>query len=148
MFINFENEKSSKSLKFFKTQQKQEKQKQSSTKKRPKMSDPCECVFNHEAIMRRILSILQGIQTDCTDTECSTSAGGDPNAAAGSNILLIAMAWGVFAMLMFFMRPASMRSGGSERENGQLTEKPSSAAGAKNNNNDNNGNGPPPGDVF
>ncbi|KAL3097462.1 hypothetical protein niasHS_003910 [Heterodera schachtii] len=109
------------------------------------MSDPCECVFNHEAIMRRILSILQEAQTDCTDTECSTSTGGDPTGTAGSNVLLIAMAWGLFAMLMFFMRPASMRSGGNDRENGQIAGKPSSAANGHNND---DGNGPPPGDVF
>lgn len=105
--------------------------------------DPCECLFNHEALMRRILSILRDSQTDCTDTECNTGTGGDP-ASASSNMLLLAMAWGLFAMMMFFMRPASMRSGGRDNDN-QLEGKPSiSEAG---NNNDNNDPPPPPG-VF
>uniref|UniRef100_A0A914NJM5 Small integral membrane protein 14 n=1 Tax=Meloidogyne incognita TaxID=6306 RepID=A0A914NJM5_MELIC len=101
--------------------------------------DPCECFFNHESLMRRILSILRDSQTDCTDTECTTGTG-DPS-CAGSNMMLIAMAWGLFAMMMFFMRPASMRSGGSNTEE-QSEGKPSVSSSSDNNQ------PPPPGDVF
>uniref|UniRef100_A0A915LGJ3 Small integral membrane protein 14 n=1 Tax=Meloidogyne javanica TaxID=6303 RepID=A0A915LGJ3_MELJA len=81
---------------------------------------------------------LRDSQTDCTDTECTTGTG-DPS-CAGSNMMLIAMAWGLFAMMMFFMRPASMRSGGSNTEE-QSEGKPSVSSS------DNNP-PPPPGDVF
>ena len=32
--------------------------------------DPCECIFNHEMAMRRLLSLLRGSQSYCTDNEC------------------------------------------------------------------------------
>lgn len=35
--------------------------------------DPCECVFNHETAMRRLLSLLRNSQQGfCTDSECTT----------------------------------------------------------------------------
>lgn len=33
--------------------------------------DPCECIFNHEMAMRRLLSLLRQSQSYCTDEECS-----------------------------------------------------------------------------
>jgi hypothetical protein len=86
-----------------------------------KMSDdPCQCLFNHEAMMRRLISLLRDSQNDCTDTDCATDslgAGGGEN----GNMLFLAMLWGVLAMVMFLMRPSSMRSGGNGN---QLQEKP------------------------
>jgi len=32
--------------------------------------DPCECIFNHEMAMRRLLSLLRQSQAYCTDSEC------------------------------------------------------------------------------
>ena len=32
--------------------------------------DPCECIFNHEMAMRRLLSRLRSSQSYCTDNEC------------------------------------------------------------------------------
>jgi len=32
--------------------------------------DPCECIFNHEMAMRRLLSLLRQSQSYCTDNEC------------------------------------------------------------------------------
>ena len=32
--------------------------------------DPCECIFNHEMAMRRLLSLLRSSQAACTDNEC------------------------------------------------------------------------------
>lgn len=45
-------------------------------------------------------------------------------------MMLIAMAWGLFAMFMFFMRPASMRAGSGRAREGeeQLEGKPTGAA--------------------
>jgi hypothetical protein len=49
-------------------------------------------------------------------------------------MMLIAMAWGLFAMLMFFMRPASMRRSdeGNNRDENQLEGKPSNVSGGNN----------------
>ena len=33
--------------------------------------DPCECIFNHEMAMRRLLSLLRQSQSYCTDNECT-----------------------------------------------------------------------------
>ena len=33
--------------------------------------DPCECIFNHEMAMRRLLSLLRQSQSYCTDNECN-----------------------------------------------------------------------------
>uniref|UniRef100_A0A915DDF8 Malate dehydrogenase n=1 Tax=Ditylenchus dipsaci TaxID=166011 RepID=A0A915DDF8_9BILA len=101
--------------------------------------DPCECVFNHEAMMRRLLSLLRDSQADCTDTDCTTSTmTGD--GSGGSNMMLIAMAWGLLAMFMFFLRPSSMRSNNRNNQ-GQLEGKPSQAGG------DGPGNEPPAPDT-
>ena len=32
--------------------------------------DPCECIFNHEMAMRRLLSLLRSSQSYCNDNEC------------------------------------------------------------------------------
>ena len=32
--------------------------------------DPCECIFNHEMAMRRLLSLLRQSQSYCTENEC------------------------------------------------------------------------------
>ncbi|KAH7731739.1 hypothetical protein AAVH_00637 [Aphelenchoides avenae] len=81
--------------------------------------DPCQCLFNHEAMMRRLISLLRDSQNDCTDGECNSdslgSAGGD-----NGNMMFLAMLWGVLAMALFFMRPSSMRRGNDD----QLQEKP------------------------
>ncbi|KAI1721675.1 small integral membrane protein 14 [Ditylenchus destructor] len=105
--------------------------------------DPCECVFNHEAMMRRLLSLLRDSQADCTDTDCTTST--VTGESGSSNLMLIAMAWGLLAMFMFFLRPSSMRSGGQNSNGeGQLEGKPTHS----NDNDGPGGNGPPAPDVH
>jgi len=97
--------------------------------------DPCECVFNHAAMMRRLISILRDSQNDCIDSDCSSSSfssGGD------NNMMMIAMAWGLLAMFLFYMRPSSMRSNG-----GQLEGKPT-----MNQNEQGDNDPPPPPDVH
>ncbi|EPB73775.1 hypothetical protein ANCCEY_07112 [Ancylostoma ceylanicum] len=70
--------------------------------------DPCECLFNHEAAMRRLLSLLRDTQDYCTDSECLTDGG--PTAIATNSVLLWTMLWGFLALVLFFLRPNSMRS--------------------------------------
>merc|ERR1712141_208733 len=77
--------------------------------------DPCECIFNHEMAMRRLLSLLRSSQSTCTDNECftdglpgpATATGGDGDPSGG--FMMMAMAWMVMAMMMYFMRPNSLR---------------------------------------
>ncbi|CAJ0598159.1 unnamed protein product [Cylicocyclus nassatus] len=69
--------------------------------------DPCECLFNHEAAMRRLLSLLRDTQDYCTDSECLTDGG--PTAIASNSLLLWTMLWGFLALVLFFLRPNSMR---------------------------------------
>lgn len=66
---------------------------------------------------------LRDSQADCTDTDCTTST--VTGESGNSNLMLIAMAWGLLAMFMFFLRPSSMRSGGQNSNGeGQLEGKP------------------------
>uniref|UniRef100_A0A7E4VZ59 Small integral membrane protein 14 n=1 Tax=Panagrellus redivivus TaxID=6233 RepID=A0A7E4VZ59_PANRE len=89
--------------------------------------DPCECLFNHEAMMRRLINILRQTQEECTDEECSAS---DPQAATNTMVMMALMS--VFAMVMFMTRPNSLRG----PQAGSLEGKPS--------NNSNNTDDPPP----
>jgi len=75
--------------------------------------DPCECVFNHESAMRRLLSLLRNSQGYCTDSECVQEFPGPQGAgllADGQGWMMIAMLWGLLALALFFMRPNSMRT--------------------------------------
>ena len=98
--------------------------------------DPCECIFNHEMAMRRLLSLLRSSQAACTDNECfqdglSGPGQGDAgerdevnmNAAtkmiillsAGSdNFMMMMIGWMLMAAMMYFLRPNSMRNNSTE----------------------------------
>ncbi|XP_065054488.1 small integral membrane protein 14-like [Rhopilema esculentum] len=89
--------------------------------------DPCECIFSHEGAMRRLISLLRGSQSYCTEEQCFTDA---PNLQAsndGGNMMMFVMvAWVIAAVLLYLLRPASMR-GGSEKpnpNNGNREEQP------------------------
>ncbi|XP_066952897.1 small integral membrane protein 14 isoform X2 [Macrobrachium rosenbergii] len=71
--------------------------------------DPCECIYTHEMAMRRLLSLLRQSQSYCTDTECFTEAPGPQESAGSDSMLLFAMVWTLLAMVLFFLRPASLR---------------------------------------
>ena len=45
--------------------------------------DPCECIFNHEMAMRRLLSLLRSSQSYCTDNECFQDGLPGPGQANG-----------------------------------------------------------------
>ncbi|KIH52899.1 hypothetical protein ANCDUO_16990 [Ancylostoma duodenale] len=51
---------------------------------------------------------LRDTQDYCTDSECLTDGG--PTAIATNSILLWTMLWGFLALVLFFLRPNSMRS--------------------------------------
>eukprot|EP00090_Calanus_glacialis_P009008 TRINITY_DN1733_c0_g1_i1.p2 TRINITY_DN1733_c0_g1~~TRINITY_DN1733_c0_g1_i1.p2 ORF type:complete len:107 (-),score=29.51 TRINITY_DN1733_c0_g1_i1:401-721(-) len=80
--------------------------------------DPCECIFNHEMAMRRLLSLLRGSQSYCTDNEClqdGLPGPGEGNAAADpGNFMMMMVGWMIMAMMMYFMRPQSMRNNSLE----------------------------------
>jgi len=74
------------------------------------MSDPCECLFSHEALMRRLLSALRDTQNDCTDTECEGPSGtGGAAGDVGFGLPMLLTLWGIAALLLFLTRPTSMR---------------------------------------
>jgi len=82
--------------------------------------DPCECIFNHEMAMRRLLSLLRQSQAYCTDSECTQDGlPGPPQGAGDSSFFLMVMAWMVLAFVMYFLRPASMRRGDQKPSGGQ-----------------------------
>ncbi|CAP29345.1 Protein CBG09793 [Caenorhabditis briggsae] len=98
------------------------------------MSDPCECFFDHESAMQRLLAMLRNSQADCTDTGCDNdglSGGG------GNTMFMWTLLWTFMAMALYVMRPNSMRSGTRPED---AVEKPTGSAG----NNDNNPPPPPP----
>jgi len=78
------------------------------------MADPCECVFSHEAAMRRLLSLLRNSQNYCTDNECvqdfPNQDGPVSGLFGGGNAMFMIMTmWMVMALALFFLRPASLR---------------------------------------
>lgn len=98
------------------------------------MSDPCECIFSHEAAMRRLLSLLRDAQGYCTDSECLREGPGvDGNGIlqGGNSLMMILLIWGVLAVALYYLRPNSMR-----RQQAEPFEKPGPSS-------DNN-NGEPP----
>lgn len=69
--------------------------------------DGCECIWSHEMAMRRLLSILRNSQSYCTDNECIDLPNA-PNQSASDNFFLM-MLFMIFAVIMYVMRPASLR---------------------------------------
>ncbi|XP_078072296.1 small integral membrane protein 14 [Mustelus asterias] len=72
--------------------------------------DPCECICSHEHAMRRLINLLRQSQSYCTDNECLQELPG-PNASSdgGMTLSMIMMAWMIIALVLFLMRPASLR---------------------------------------
>ena len=64
--------------------------------------DPCECIFNHEMAMRRLLSLLRSSQSYCTDNECLQDGLPGPGQATGKQMILMLMTnFSVRAMRFF-----------------------------------------------
>ncbi|KAM9793113.1 small integral membrane protein 14 [Neosynchiropus ocellatus] len=74
--------------------------------------DPCECVCSHEHAMRRLINLLRQAQSYCTDTECLLELPG-PSGSGGAggdfSFPMIVMGWMVLALLLFLLRPSSLR---------------------------------------
>ncbi|CAB3403093.1 unnamed protein product [Caenorhabditis bovis] len=94
------------------------------------MGDPCECFFDHEAAMQRLLSLLRDNQHICTDSNCTSD--GLPGVAGTPSLMIWTMMWAIMAMGLYFLRPNSMRSG-SNQQNEALLEKPTNSGGGNNN---------------
>lgn len=97
--------------------------------------DPCECVYSTQWAMRRLLQILRQTQQQCNENECfPTGVDGENDIGGGGNdstMFYMMIMWVVFAVLLFFTRPASLRgSPQAEKSNGS--------------NSDRNGGNPPP----
>lgn len=78
--------------------------------------DPCECVYNHEGSMQRLLNVMRESQSYCSDNECypeqPDGAGGDaPNTdALGGPTFYFMLFWMGLAMLFYLLRPRARRS--------------------------------------
>ncbi|CAA87095.2 Small integral membrane protein 14 [Caenorhabditis elegans] len=71
------------------------------------MSDPCECFFDHESAMQRLLAMLRNSQADCTDTGCDNDG---LSREGGNTMMMWTLLWTFMAMALYVMRPNSMRS--------------------------------------
>ncbi|XP_012687269.1 small integral membrane protein 14 [Clupea harengus] len=74
--------------------------------------DPCECICSHEHAMKRLISLLRQSQSYCTDTDCPQEMPG-PSSSGGEDLTvpMIIMGWMVLAVILFLLRPLSMRNG-------------------------------------
>ncbi|KAK7469733.1 hypothetical protein BaRGS_00036264 [Batillaria attramentaria] len=81
--------------------------------------DPCECIWNHESAMQRLINLLRNSQNTCTDTECYTDLPGQ-NAPDGgmSTVMMMMIGWLVVATALFLLRPPSLRERGDQKPSG------------------------------
>jgi len=80
--------------------------------------DPCECIWNHEHAMQRLLNLLRNSQGTCTDNECvqdMPGPNGELNAGGMGMTMMMMMGWLVVATALFLMRPNSLRRTGLEK---------------------------------
>lgn len=65
--------------------------------------NPCECIWNHEMAMRRLLNVLRNTQALCTDTECfETGSTPPPRNAQPENLYFMTFLIAVALFLYFF----------------------------------------------
>ncbi|XP_045474570.1 small integral membrane protein 14 [Harmonia axyridis] len=70
--------------------------------------DPCECVWDHEFAMRRLLNLLRNSQTVCTDSECFDE--GPASSPPGTeNALMVTLIW-VIVFFLYLYRPSTRRA--------------------------------------
>lgn len=75
--------------------------------------DPCECICSHEHAMRRLLNLLRQSQSFCTDNECPQELPGPSSLNSDQNDItwqMILIGWLLLALLLFLLRPTSLRS--------------------------------------
>jgi len=77
-------------------------------------NDPCECFWNHELSMQRLLSLLRQSQSACTDIDCLEPVqrldGPLASNSEDTNFILLTGIWVVVALALYFMRPNAARS--------------------------------------
>lgn len=65
--------------------------------------NPCECIWNHELAMQRLLNVLRNSQALCTDTECfETGSTPPPRSNESENLYFVAFLIAVTMFLYFF----------------------------------------------
>ncbi|KAI8489031.1 PREDICTED: small integral membrane protein 14-like [Branchiostoma belcheri] len=80
--------------------------------------DPCECVWNHFHAMDRLLELLRNSQQYCTDNECvqdPPGPNGTPEGDAGLTLTMMMIAWVVIALVLYLLRPQSLRGQGDQK---------------------------------
>ncbi|XP_007887313.1 small integral membrane protein 14 [Callorhinchus milii] len=81
--------------------------------------DPCECICSHEHAMRSLINLLRQSQSYCTDNECLQELPGPTTSPdGGMTVSMIMMAWAVIALVLFLMRPASLRGSPNGKPSG------------------------------
>ncbi|PVD31335.1 hypothetical protein C0Q70_06747 [Pomacea canaliculata] len=95
--------------------------------------DPCECIWNHESAMQRLINLLRSSQNSCSDNQCLQDMPGPNSTPDGgfSTMMMIMLGWLVIATALFLLRPSSLRNHGDGKPS------PSGGGGP--------GNPPPPG---
>ncbi|XP_067680151.1 small integral membrane protein 14-like [Haliotis asinina] len=76
--------------------------------------DPCECIWNHENAMQRLINLLRNSQSYCTDNNCVQDLPG-PNAAPDGGygtMMMMMVGWLVVATALYLLRPQSLRNQG------------------------------------
>ena len=80
--------------------------------------DPCESLFSHEGLMQRLIALLRNSQAYCTTEECFTSPPGPvatQSGGADGTFMMFAMGWALLAMVLYFLRPASLTQRGDTK---------------------------------
>ncbi|KAJ8725860.1 hypothetical protein PYW08_004043 [Mythimna loreyi] len=67
--------------------------------------DPCECLWNHELAMRRLISLLRQGQSYCTDTDCLETMPNLPQPESSANSFMVMFLMMALALAMYAMRP-------------------------------------------
>ncbi|RDD40021.1 Small integral membrane protein 14 [Trichoplax sp. H2] len=72
--------------------------------------DPCECVFDQEGAMRRLISLIRNSQTHCTDTQCFQDSVDLQSSNETPLPLILITAWIIMAVLLYLARPSSLHN--------------------------------------
>ncbi|XP_026329319.1 small integral membrane protein 14 [Hyposmocoma kahamanoa] len=67
--------------------------------------DPCECLWNHEMAMRRLISLLRQGQSYCTDSDCLEQMPSLPAPQSAGNSFLLMFLTLALAVAMYAFRP-------------------------------------------
>ncbi|KAK2185960.1 hypothetical protein NP493_218g04055 [Ridgeia piscesae] len=80
--------------------------------------DPCECIWNHENAMQRLMNLLRQSQSYCSDNECIQELPGPQGTPADggfSMMMMMMLGWVLVATALFLFRPQSLRRAGDHK---------------------------------